>query len=59
VLWNTVAGKIITKNGRLNQNLLLYMAKQKPEPAAYDLLGEYRKALDNPHASLSGVPRFN
>lgn len=59
VLWNSVAHKMITKNGRLAYNLFLYMANQALEPDTYDLLSEYRKALDVPEANLDAVEKVD
>ncbi len=59
VLWNTVAKRIINKNGKLAHNLFLYMANQPLEPNNYDLLSEYRRALGVPDADLDGVQTIN
>lgn len=59
VLWNSVAHRMINKNSRLAQNLFLYMAKQPLEPNNYDLLSEYRRALDNRNADLGAVKRID
>lgn len=58
VLWNAVAHRMINKNSRLAHNLFLYMAKRPLEPNNYDLLSEYRKALDNSNANLGTVKRI-
>jgi DNA sulfur modification protein DndB len=59
VLWNAVAHRMINKNGKLAQNLFLYMAKQPLEPNSYDLVSEYRKALDNRDANLDEIRRIS
>lgn len=59
VLWNTVAKTMINKNGKLAYNLFLYMAGRNFDPNDYDLLGEYRRALDTPEASLSAIQRVS
>jgi DNA sulfur modification protein DndB len=58
VLWNSVAHRMINKNGRLAQNLFLYMAKQPLEPNNYALLSEYQRALDSSSADLGSVKRI-
>lgn len=58
VLWNSVAHRMINKNGRLAQNLFLYMAKQPLEPNSYALLSEYQRALDSSSADLGSVKRI-
>jgi DNA sulfur modification protein DndB len=55
VLWNSVAHRMINKNSRLAYNLFLYMVGEEREPSNYDLLTEYRRALDNPHANLPRI----
>lgn len=59
VLWSTVAKRVINKNGKLAYNLFLYMAGQNLDPNDYDLLGEYRRALDTPEVSLSAIQRVS
>ena len=59
VLWNTVAKTMINRNGKLAHNLFLYMAKQSLEPNDYDLLSEYKRALDLPEADLDEVETIN
>jgi DNA sulfur modification protein DndB len=60
VLWNPTAKKVMWGNDTLAQNLFLYMVgqeipgKSKNEP--YDLEEAYRKALDNPEASIDDIP---
>lgn len=58
VLWNSEARNIINGNEKLAQNLFLYMARQPLLPGDYDLLKQYRRALDNANASLQDVPRL-
>lgn len=58
VLWNSVAHRMINKNGKLAHNIFLYMAKQPFEPTSYDLLSEYRRALDNRDADLREIKRI-
>ncbi len=58
VLWNSVAKRMINKNGRLAHNLFLYMIGQSCEPDSYDLLSEYQRALDNPDADLQKIRRI-
>lgn len=58
VLWNEVAHRIINKNGKLAHNLFLYMVRQPLEPNNYDLLSEYRRALDSRDADLPTVKRI-
>ena len=58
VLWNSVAKTVITRNSRLAHNLFLYMGGQPCEPESYDLLSEYRRALDNPGADLQNIRRI-
>ncbi len=59
VLWNTVAKTMINKNGKLAYNLFLYMARQQFDQNNYDLLEEYRRALDIPQANLSAIKRVD
>ena len=59
VLWNTVAKTMINKNGKLAYNLFLYMARQQIDPNNYDLLDEYRRALDMSQADLSAIERVD
>lgn len=58
VLWNSVAKTMITRHSRLAHNLFLYMGRQEFEPESYDLLSEYRRALDKPDADLQKIPRI-
>lgn len=58
VLWNTVAQKVINRNGKLAYNLFLYMAGEALEPNNYNLLAEYRKALDEDNAQLDLITRI-
>jgi DNA sulfur modification protein DndB len=58
VLWNTVAQTVINKNGKLAYNLFLYMTSEPLEPNNYDLLGEYRKALDKNDADLREIVKI-
>jgi len=57
-LWNSVAHKIINKNGKLAYNLFLYMARKPLEPSSYNLLSEYQRALDDSDAGLNSVTRI-
>lgn len=59
VLWNTVAKTMINKNGKLAYNLFLYMARRELDPNDYDLLEEYRRALDIPQEDLSAIKRVD
>ena len=58
VLWNSVANTMINKYSRLAHNLFLYMGGQPCEPESYNLLSEYRRALDNPGADLQEISRI-
>jgi len=58
VLWNVLGGKILNKNGRLATNLFLYMAHQPLEPRTYNLVKEYRKALDDKRVMLHQIKRI-
>jgi DNA sulfur modification protein DndB len=58
VLWNSVAHRMINKNSKLAHNLFLYMAKQPFVPTSYDLVSEYRRALDNRDADLREIKRI-
>lgn len=58
VLWNSVAHRMINKNGRLSYNLFLFMARQPLEPHDYALLAEYRRALDNANADLGLITQI-
>lgn len=58
VLWNSVAHRMINKNSKLAHNLFLHMVKEPYEPISYDLLSEYRRALDDPDANLSEIKRI-
>jgi len=58
VLWNRVGNKMINKNGKLSHNLFLYMANQPLEPIGYDILSEYRRALDDASVDLREVARI-
>jgi DNA sulfur modification protein DndB len=59
VLWNPVGKKIVWGNDTLAQNLFLYMVRQELPPKSktvpYDLVEAYRKALNDPSATLNGV----
>ena len=59
VLWNSVAHRMINKNGKLAQNLFLYMTTRPLEPNSYDLLAEYRRALDVADATLDAIKRVS
>ena len=59
VLWNTIAKTVINKNTKLAYNLFLYMAKESLEPSNYDLLSEYRRALDSSSADLHEITRID
>lgn len=52
VLWNPSARTMIVKHKRLVPNLFLHMVGQKPVPSNYDLLAQYRKAIDSEEAHL-------
>ena len=53
VLWNPATKRINSKvSAPLPESILLFYVGQKPRRKGYDLLGEYRKALDNPEAEL-------
>jgi len=56
VLWNPTGRRMIHKNQRLAQNVFLHMAGQECDPTTYGLEEEYRRALDDPGASLSSIP---
>lgn len=57
VLWSAIAKRVINKNGKLAYNLFLYMTKEPLEPNNYDLLSEYRRALDSDNADLQEIMR--
>ena len=58
VFWNKVANKMINRNGKLSYNLFLYMVGQPLDPGGYDILSEYRRALDEAGADLREVARI-
>ena len=47
VLWDANAKRMIVRNQRLAENLLLFIADQSPHPTEYDLKAEYKKATGN------------
>ena len=47
VLWDANAKRMIVRNQRLVENLLLFIADQPPYPTEYDLKTEYKKATGN------------
>lgn len=59
VLWNSVGKRMINKNSRLAHNLFLYMGRQPCEPDSYNLLSEYKRALDNQDANLHEIRRIS
>jgi len=62
ILWNPTAKKVIWGNDTLAQNLFLYMIRQNLPPKSrkenYNLEKAYQKALDNPNAKISEIPRI-
>jgi DNA sulfur modification protein DndB len=51
VLWKSSTSTMLVKYGKLATNLFLHCAGEKPVPG-FDLLGTYRKVIEDPKASL-------
>jgi len=52
VLWNPSTSNMLSKYKVVAQNLLLHMVGQEPHPTNYDLLGHYRRIIDDETAQL-------
>jgi DNA sulfur modification protein DndB len=57
VLWNPYMHQMIVRYKELAESLLLFMVGQHPRRQAFNLLGAYRRALDDDTAELDQIPR--
>ena len=52
VLWNAANKTMILKNGKLALEIMLHLVGEPPSTKNYQLLTQYRKAVDDPTAKL-------